>query len=81
MAFILRWLCAFVNLLWKGIKTMNIISIEEIQTSNQLKKSKCDETKAAMKDILSEGQLKKFDGVFDGIVGKVFKGVMLKEKE
>ena len=60
---------------------MSIINIEEIRTSNQLKKSKCDEAKAAMKEILSEDQLKKFDGAFDGIVGKVFKGVMLREKD
>ena len=59
---------------------MGIINIEEIRTSNQLKKTKCDEAKAAMKDILPENQLEKFDKVFDGIMGKVFKGVMLKKK-
>lgn len=62
-------------------KNMSIISIEEIRTSNQLKKEKCNEAKAAMRDILLEDQLEKFDGVFDNIVGKVLKGVMMKEKE
>lgn len=60
---------------------MSTINIEEIRTSNQLKKEKCNEVKAAMRDILSEEQLEEFDGVFDNVVGKVFKGVMLKEKE
>lgn len=60
---------------------MKVINIEEIRTSNQLKQAKCDEAKAAMRDILSEDQLEKFDGVFDSVVEKVFKGVMLKEKE
>lgn len=60
---------------------MGIINIEEIRTSSQLKKEKCNEAKAAMRDILSEEQLEKFDGVFDNAAGKVFKGVMLKEKD
>lgn len=60
---------------------MSIIDIEEIRESNQLKKEKCEEAKAAIRDILSEEQLERFEGVFDNIVGKVFKGVMLKEKE
>ena len=34
-----------------------------------------------MRDILSEEQLEKFDSVFDNAAGKVFKGVMLKEKK
>jgi len=59
---------------------MSIISIEEIQTSNRLKEAKCDEAKAAIKDILSDGQLENFDNTFDSVVGKVFKGMMLKEK-
>ena len=58
---------------------MGIIDIEEIRASDQLKKEKCSEIKAAMKDILSEDQLEKFDRVFDGIMDKVLKGVMLKE--
>ena len=60
---------------------MSTINIEEIRTSNQLKKEKCNEVKAAMRDILSEEQLERFEGVFDNVVGKVFKGIMLKEKE
>ena len=60
---------------------MNVVNIEEIQKSSQLKKEKCREAKVAMRDILSDEQKEKFDGVFDNVVGKVFKGVMLKEKE
>ena len=60
---------------------MSIINIEEIRTSSQIKKDKCNEAKAAMRDILSDEQKKKFDSVFDSVTGKVFKGVMLKEKE
>ena len=60
---------------------MSTINIEEIRTSNQLKKEKYNEAKAAMRDILSEEQLERFDGVFDNVVGKVFKGVMLMEKK
>ncbi|RKI87883.1 hypothetical protein D7V94_20180 [Parablautia intestinalis] len=59
---------------------MSIVNIEEIRKSSQLKKEKCNEAKAAMRDILSEEQLERFDKTFDDIVGKVFKGVMLKEK-
>ena len=33
-----------------------------------------------MRDILSDEQLEKFDGVFDNVVGKVLKGILLKEK-
>lgn len=60
---------------------MNTINIEEIRTSNDLKKEKCNEAKEAIRDILSEDQLEEFDKTFDNIVGKVFKGVMMKEKE
>lgn len=60
---------------------MNAINIEEIQTSNQLKKEKCNEAKEAIRDILSEDQLERFDKTFDNIVGKVFKGIILKEKD
>ena len=60
---------------------MSTINIEEIRTSNDLKKEKCNEVKEAIRDILSEDQLEEFDGVFDNVVGRVFKGVMLKEKE
>lgn len=60
---------------------MDIINIEEIRTSNQLKKEKCIEAKEAMRDILSEDQLEEFDKTFDNIIGKVLKGVMMKEKE
>lgn len=59
---------------------MSTINIEEIRKSNQLKKEKYNEAKEAIRDILSEDQLEKFDGVFDNVVGKVFKGIMLKEK-
>lgn len=60
---------------------MKVINIEEIRKSNQLKQAKCDEAKAAMRDILSDDQIEKFDKTFDDIAGKVFKGVMLKEKK
>lgn len=60
---------------------MDIINIEEIRTSNDLKKEKCNEAKEAIRDILSEDQLERFDKTFDNIVGKVLKGVMMKEKE
>lgn len=33
-----------------------------------------------MRDILSDEQMEKFDGVFDAAMDKVFKGVILKEK-
>lgn len=33
-----------------------------------------------MRDILSDEQFEKFDGVFDNVVGKVLKGILLKEK-
>ena len=59
---------------------MSTINIEEIRKSSQLKKEKCEEVKAAMRDILSDEQKEKFDGVFDNVVGKVFRGVMMKEK-
>ncbi|GFI15293.1 hypothetical protein IMSAGC009_00451 [Lachnospiraceae bacterium] len=60
---------------------MGIINIEEIRTSSQLKKEKCNEAKAAMRNILSVEQLEKFDCVFDNVAGKVFKRVIMKEKE
>lgn len=60
---------------------MNIINIEEIRKSSQLKKEKCEEAKAAMRDILSDEQSEKFDSVFDNVVGKTLRGVMVKEKD
>ncbi len=60
---------------------MSIINIEEIQTSNQLKKEKCKEVKAAMRDILTDDQLEKFDKTFDSVMNKVLKGVILKENK
>lgn len=60
---------------------MDIINIEEIRASDRLKKEKCEKAKAAMRDILLDDQLEKFDKTFDSVIGKVFKGVMLKEKE
>lgn len=59
---------------------MSIINIEEIHASNRLKKEKYSEAKAAMWNILSDEQKEKFDGIFDAAMDKVFKGVMLKEK-
>lgn len=58
----------------------SIINIEEIRASNRLKQEKCSQAKAAMRDILSDEQKEKFDGVFDAAMDKVFKGVMLREK-
>lgn len=60
---------------------MFIINMEEARVSKRLKQAKCDEAKAAIKDILSDGQLEKFDKTFDSVVGKTFKGVMIKEEE
>lgn len=45
-----------------------------------MKKEKCREAKEVMRDILSGEQLEGFDSVFDGVMDKVFKGVLLKEK-
>ena len=59
---------------------MSIINIEEIRASDRLKKEKCEEAKAAMRDILSDEQKEKFDKEFESVMDKVFKGVMLKEK-
>lgn len=59
---------------------MDIISIEEIYTSDRLKKEKCEEAKVAMRDILSDEQMEKFDETFDSVMGEVLKGVMMKEK-
>ncbi|NBJ94467.1 hypothetical protein [Parablautia muri] len=59
---------------------MSIISIEEIRKSSQLKKEKCSQAKAAMMEFLSDGQKEKFDKTFDSVMGKVLKGVMIKEK-
>jgi hypothetical protein len=59
---------------------MDIINIEEIRASDRLKKEKCEEAKAAMRDILSDGQKEKFDKTFDSVMDKVFKGVLLIEK-
>lgn len=59
---------------------MKIIGIEDIRESNRLKKEKCREAKEAMRNMLSDEQLKEFDSVFDDVVEKVFKGVLLREK-
>ena len=59
---------------------MDIINIEEIRASDRLKKEKCEKAKAAIKEILPEDQMKKFDETFDSVVGEVLKGVMMKEK-
>ena len=59
---------------------MDVINIEDIRESNRLKKEKCREVKEAMRDMLSGEQLERFDIVFDGVMDRVFKGVLLKEK-
>ncbi len=59
---------------------MNIINYRRNPKEQPVKKEKCEEAKAAMRDILSDEQLEKFDGVFDNVVGKVLKGILLKEK-
>lgn len=59
---------------------MSTINIEEIRTSDRLKKDKYREAKEAMRDILSDDQKEKFDESFDSVMDKVFKGVMMKEK-
>ena len=59
---------------------MDIINIEEIRASDRLKKEKCEEAKAAMRDILSDEQKEKFDKEFESVMDKVFKGVLLIEK-
>lgn len=58
---------------------MDIINIEEINASDRLKKEKCEEAKAAIRNILSDDQKEKFDESFDSVMDKVFKGVMMKE--
>lgn len=59
---------------------MGIINIEEIRASDRLKKGKCSEAKAAMRDILPDDQMEKFDETFDSVMGEVLNGVMLREK-
>lgn len=60
---------------------MAAITIEDIRESNRLKKEKCSEVKEAMKDILTEEQLEKFDKVFDSVMDNVLKGVILQENK
>lgn len=60
---------------------MDIINIEEIRASDRLKKEKCEEAKAAIRNILSDDQMEKFDETFDSVMGEVLKGVMMKEKK
>lgn len=60
---------------------MNVMDIEEIRESKQLKNEKCSEAKTAIRDILSDEQREKFDGVFDAAIDKVFRGIMLKDKK
>ncbi len=59
---------------------MSIINIEEIRARDRLKKEKCEEAKAAIRNILLDDQKEKFDESFDSVMDKVFKGVMMKEK-
>ena len=56
---------------------MSIINIEEIRKSSQLKKEKCNEAKTAMRDILSEEQLERFEDAFYSAVN----GYILKRKD
>lgn len=60
---------------------MDIINIEEIRASDRLKKEKCEEAKAAIRNILSDNQMEKFDETFDSVMGEMLKGVMMKEKK
>lgn len=60
---------------------MNIINIEEIRESDRLKKEKCNEARTAIRDILTDDQKGKFDSVFDDIMGKMLKGVIVKKKD
>lgn len=60
---------------------MDVINIEDIRESDRLKKEKYREAKDAMRDILSGEQLEGFESVFDGVVERVFKGTLLKEKD
>ncbi len=59
---------------------MDVINIEDIRESDRLKKGKCREAKEAMRDMLSDEQAERFDIVFDDVMEKVFKGVLLREK-
>lgn len=61
-------------------RIMSTINIEEIHASDRLKKDKYREAKEAMRDILSDNQMEKFDETFDSVMGEVLKGVMMKEK-
>lgn len=63
----------------REVLNMDIINIEEINASDRLKKEKCEEAKAAIRNILSDDQKEKFDESFDSVMDKVFKGVMMKE--
>ena len=59
---------------------MDVINIEDIRESNRLKEEKCREAKEVMRDMLSDEQAERFDIVFDGVMDRIFKGVLLKEK-
>ena len=59
---------------------MDVINIEDIRESNRLKKEKCREAKDAMRDMLSDEQAERFDIIFDDVMDRIFKGVLLKEK-
>lgn len=75
---LVRIICYLVNEI--GGLDRGTINMEEIRKCNQLKREKCEEAKTAIKDVLSDGQMEKFDSVFDSVTDKVFKGVMMKEK-
>lgn len=53
---------------------------EYIKESNRIKKESCKSSMKQLKGVLSNEQLGKFDGVFDAAMDKVFKSVILKEK-
>lgn len=65
----------------REVLNVSIINIEEIRASDRLKKEKCEEAKVAIRNILSDNQMEKFDETFDSVMGEVFKGVMMKEKK
>lgn len=55
---------------------MVVITLEDIKESDRLKREKCSEMKEAMKNILSEEQLEKFEDVFYIVTN----GYLLKRK-
>lgn len=58
----------------REVLNVDIINIEEIRASDRLKKEKCEEAKAAIRNILSDDQMEKFDETFDSVMGEMLKG-------